>query len=73
MVVVLVGRIVVMAMDERRVVVIVAVVVRAVLELAERPTGVVVRDVIVIVGVHLRRMRVLLLLGLLADRSLSDI
>jgi len=52
------------------VVVLVAVVVRAVLELAERAARVVVRHVIVVVRVHLGGVMVLLFLGLLADGSL---
>jgi hypothetical protein len=67
----LLRRIVVMPVNQRRVVVPVAVVVRAVLELAAQKTAtVVVRDVIVVVGMNLRRMDVLLLGGLLADRRL---
>jgi hypothetical protein len=54
-------------MDHRCVVVLVAVVPRAVLELADRATGVVVRDVIVIVIVRLGRVGVLLL-----ERSFPD-
>jgi hypothetical protein len=49
------------AVDERRVVVLVFVVVRSMLELAERPTLVVVRDVVVIVRVHGSRVRVFVL------------
>jgi hypothetical protein len=45
--------------DERGVVVLVLVVVRSVLELTERTTGVVVRNVIVIVRVHGSSVRVL--------------
>ena len=52
--------------DERRVVVLVAVVVRPMLERVEDAAGVVVRDVVVIVGVDRRRVRVLLPLGLFA-------
>jgi hypothetical protein len=48
--------------DERRVVVLVKVVPRAVLELAEYTTGVVVRDVIMVVGVNHRLVGVLALL-----------
>jgi hypothetical protein len=40
------------SVDERRVIVVVLVIVGPVLELAERPTGVVVGDVIVVVRVH---------------------
>jgi hypothetical protein len=68
----LVGRIVIVGVEERSVVVLVAVVMGAVLELAERPIGVVVRHVIVVVRVHLRWMGVLLLLRLIADRRLAD-
>jgi hypothetical protein len=45
--------------DERGVVVLVLVVVRSMLELTERATRVVVRDVVVIVRVHGSRVRVL--------------
>jgi hypothetical protein len=47
--------------DERGVVVLVLVVVRSVLELTERTTGVVVRNVVVIVRVHGSRVRMLVL------------
>jgi hypothetical protein len=47
--------------DERSVVVLVLVVMRPVLELAERPTGVVVGDVIVVVRVDRCRVSVLVL------------
>lgn len=51
----------VVGVDERRVVVLVLVVVATVLELTERPTGVVMRDVVVVVRVNRRRVRVLIL------------
>jgi hypothetical protein len=47
--------------DERGVVVLVLVIVGAVLELAERPAGVVVRHAVVIVRMHDRRVRMLVL------------
>jgi hypothetical protein len=50
-----------MRVDQGRVVVLVLVVVGSMLELAERPAGVVVRDVIVIVGVDHPLVRVLVL------------
>ena len=70
-VLVLVIGIVVVAVDEWRVVVVVRVVVRPMLELATEPAGVVVRDVVVIMGVDLGRMRMLLLLGLLPHGRLA--
>jgi hypothetical protein len=47
--------------DERRVVVLVLVVMGPVLEFAERAAGVVVRDVIVVMGMDRRRVGVLVL------------
>jgi hypothetical protein len=70
-VVVLVLGVVVMAVDERSMVVLVRVVVRSMLELATETTGMVVRHVVVIVGVDLGRMRVLLLLGLFPHGRLA--
>src|SRR5919108_134608 len=61
----------VVAVDEERVVVGVAVVVRAMRELAQWPAGVVVGDVVVVVGVGGRRVGVLLLARLVADRRLG--
>src|SRR5688572_16527593 len=68
----LVRRVVVVAVDQRGVVVLVAVVVRPMLELAadDPAAGVVVGDVVVIVDVELRGVHVLLLLGLVPDRRL---
>jgi hypothetical protein len=62
--------VVLVAVDERGVVVLVAVVVSPMLELVENAPGVVMRDVVVIVGVDLGRMRMFLSLGLFAHRSL---
>jgi hypothetical protein len=62
--------VVLVTVDERGVVVLVAVVVSPMLELVENAPRVVVRDVVVIVGVELCRVRVLLPLGLFAHRSL---
>jgi hypothetical protein len=51
----------VVGVDERRVIVLVLVVVGPVLELAERAARVVMRDVVMVVGMHRRRMGVLVL------------
>jgi hypothetical protein len=61
---------VLVAVGQRRVIVLVAVVVRSMLELVQQPTAVAMGHVIVIVSVHLGRMRVLLLASFLADRRL---
>ena len=58
------ARIVTVAVDQRRVVVLMAVVMRPVLELTQRATGVVMRHVVVVVGMALRLVGVLLLHGL---------
>ncbi|MGH2379698.1 MAG: hypothetical protein ACRDG7_00525 [Candidatus Limnocylindria bacterium] len=65
------ARIMVVAMKERRVVVLVAVIVRAVIERAERSAGVVVGHVVVIVGVDLRWVQMLLLVRFCSDGGLS--
>jgi len=59
-------------MDHRGVIVLMTVVVRSMLELAERPAGMVMRNVIVVVPVHLRGVGMFLLLGLAADGLLLD-
>jgi hypothetical protein len=59
------------AVDERRVVMLVAVVVRAMLELTtEHASGMMMGDVVMVVRVELRRMDVLLLCGTVAHRGL---
>jgi hypothetical protein len=70
-VLVLVIGVMVVAVDERRVIVVVRVVVRTMLELSTEPAGMVVRYVVVIVGVDLGRMRVLLALGLFPHGCLA--
>jgi len=49
------------SMDQRRVVVLMLMVVSAMLELAQRTAGVVMRHVVVVVAVHVGRVRMLVL------------